>query len=55
IEQLGEHGVYFDPHDPSELASILNDYPGHNLDDVFYEDYNQRVKNAAETFMNIFS
>lgn len=55
IEQLGDLGVYFDPHDPKGLANILNDYPKRNLDDKFYEDYNQRVKNAARTFMNIFS
>ncbi len=55
IEQLGDRGVYFDPQDPSALASILIDYPDRNPDDVFYEDYNQRVKKAAQTFMNIFS
>ncbi len=54
IEQLGKDGVYFDPHNPSELAEILIDYPERNLKDVFYEEYNARVKNAAETFINVF-
>ncbi len=54
IEQLGKDGVYFDPHNPSELAEILIDYPERNLKDVLYEEYNARVKNAAETFINVF-
>lgn len=55
IEQLGENGVYFDPHNPDELASILMNYPERNLNDNFYEDYSVRVKNAAKTLIDIFS
>jgi glycosyltransferase involved in cell wall biosynthesis len=55
IEQLGKDGVYFDPFNPSELADILVDYPQRNLQDVFYEEYFARVKNAAEVFVKIFS
>ena len=54
IEQLGNDGVYFDPHNPSQLADILAKYPERNQDDVFYEGYNERVKNAAETFLEVF-
>ena len=54
IEQLGEKGVYFDPLKPEELASILIDYPERNLNDVFYEDYQTRVKNAATNFLKTF-
>lgn len=55
IEQLGENGIYFDPHDPQALALILADYPERNLNDVFYEDYNARVRNAAKTLLTIFN
>jgi len=54
MEQLGEDGLYFDPHNPDELASILKDYPERNLDDQFYEDYTKRVREAAETLLKIF-
>jgi len=53
IEQLGEKGVYFDPHKSDELASILLNYPKRNLNDVFYEDYPSRIKAAAQTLLEI--
>ncbi len=53
-EQLGEGGVYFDPHNPEELVHILKDYPERDLDVNYYEDYQVRVKEAAETLMKIF-
>lgn len=55
IEQLGKDGVFFDPHDPMQLADILINYTERNLKDVFYEDYTTRVRNAAESFVSIFS
>jgi glycosyltransferase involved in cell wall biosynthesis len=55
IEQLGKDGVYFDPNNPSELASILIDYPRRNLEDIFYEPYSSRIKKAAMEFIKIFS
>jgi glycosyltransferase involved in cell wall biosynthesis len=55
IEQLGETGVYFDPHNPEELASILANYPERDLNDVFYEDYKERIRDAAKVLMNIFN
>lgn len=53
IEQLGEDGVYFDPHNPDELAAILAKYPKRNLNDVFYEDYSTRIKKAAKELLSI--
>jgi glycosyltransferase involved in cell wall biosynthesis len=54
VEQLQDAGVYFDPHNPDELASILATYPKRNLRETFYEDYNVRVKKAAEVLLDIF-
>jgi len=55
VEQLGQNGVYFDPHDPSELSSFLINYPQRNLEDVFYEEYPKRIKKSAEAFIKIFA
>ncbi len=54
IEQLGNEGVYFDPHNADELTAILSNYPKRNLNDTFYEDYTTRVKAAAKTLIAIF-
>ena len=53
-EQLGNGGTYFDPHKPDELAALLKDYPERKLDERFYKDYTQRVKEAATVLLNIF-
>jgi glycosyltransferase involved in cell wall biosynthesis len=55
IEQLGKDGVYFDPHNPDELASIIAHFPVRNLKDVFYEDYSMRIKKAAKELLDILS
>ena len=55
IEQLGKNGVYFDPQNSDELASIIKEYPERNLNDVFYEDYSVRIKNAAKELMGILA
>ncbi len=55
IEQLGETGNFFDPHDPEKLAIILENYPLRNLKDIFYEEYSKRVKNAANELLAIFN
>ncbi len=55
IEQLGEDGVYFDPHNPDELASILKDYRERDLNDIFYEDYTVRIKKAAKELIDILA
>ena len=53
IEQLGAKGVYFDPHKPDELTSLLINYPERNLNDVFYEEYNSRILSAAKELKEI--
>ena len=55
IEQLAEKGTYFDPHDDKKLAEILMDYPERNLEDVFYKEYDVRIREAAEVFLKIIS
>lgn len=55
IEQLAEKGVYFDPHDPIKLASILETYPERDLKANLYGDYKKRIKDAAEGIIKIFS
>jgi hypothetical protein len=53
-EQLGEDAVYFDPHDPDELVTILENYPERNLEEKLYKDYTERVEEAALTLLKIF-
>lgn len=53
-EQLGDAGIYFDPHKPEELAGILEKYPQRNLEDKLYEEYPLRVKEAARVLLQIF-
>ncbi|MBN1386936.1 MAG: glycosyltransferase family 4 protein [Bacteroidales bacterium] len=55
IEQLKDNGVYFDPHDADELASILSKYPDRNINDKPYEDYSLRIRESAELLVNVFS
>ncbi len=54
IEQLGDKGIYFSPHNPDELVSILKDYPERNYDDQLYEEYLKRARHSAETLLKIF-
>lgn len=54
IEQLGEKGVYFDPDNPENLASILFSFPQRNLGDLLYEEYAEHIKKAAKVFIDIF-
>lgn len=53
-EQLKKTGIYFDPSDPDELASILTKYPERKLNEKIYEDYELRVKKAATKLIEIF-
>lgn len=53
-EQLGDKALYFDPHNPDELVSILQDYPTRNLGDKIYDEYAIRGKEAAKTLLKIF-
>ena len=55
IEQLGEKGTYFNPHNAEELASILHSFPERNSNVQLYDDYETRVRSAARDFIRIFS
>lgn len=55
IEQLGSKGNYFNPHDAAELAEIMSKFPDRNLEMIIYDDYNERIKKAAEIFISIIS
>jgi glycosyltransferase involved in cell wall biosynthesis len=55
IEQLGKDGVFFSPQNQEELASILANFPERNMNDVFYKEYNERIKEAARTLIKILS
>ena len=54
IEQLGPDGTYFDPHDALRLADILYDYPARNLQDQFYQEYHEKVSEAAKFLIGVF-
>ena len=54
IEQLGDDHGYFDPDNVDELVTILKDYPERNMNEMLYEKYDKRVKDAAKTLMKIF-
>ncbi len=54
IEQLKDNGVYFDPHDADELASILSKYPDRNMNNKPYEDYSLRIQESAELLVKVF-
>jgi glycosyltransferase involved in cell wall biosynthesis len=53
VEQLGERGLYFNPNNPDELAGILKDYPERNLNDILYDPYDLRIKDAANQLLGI--
>lgn len=53
-EQLGPNGTFFDPHSDQELSEILSVFPERNLDDIIYEDYKLRAKQASLDFIGIF-
>jgi glycosyltransferase involved in cell wall biosynthesis len=54
IEQLGDLGIYFDPNNPDELASILMNYKERNFNSILYEEYPKRIKAAANNLLKIF-
>lgn len=54
IEQLGDKGYYFDPHDDQRLVEIISSFPERKSSDMMYEPYEERVKKAAMTFVGIF-
>ena len=55
IEQLGDTGRYFNPLNHEELAAILEDYPARNISDLFYENYEDRIRNAAKELIEILN
>jgi glycosyltransferase involved in cell wall biosynthesis len=55
IEQLGPDGCYFDPNDQDALAAILKDYPERDMTGMYYGEYAERIKNAAEELLDIFT
>jgi glycosyltransferase involved in cell wall biosynthesis len=53
IEQLGDRGFFFSPHDAEGLARLLSNFSnphGANL----YGKYDVRIRHFARTFINIF-
>jgi len=54
IEQLGQVGFYFEPYDYKALARLLSGFTRREQGKMLYPEYNERVKNAALTFINIF-
>ncbi|MCB0496584.1 MAG: glycosyltransferase family 4 protein [Cyclobacteriaceae bacterium] len=55
IEQLGDKGAFFSPHDADQLAGLLENHPVRiDFSKKLYEDYNDRVRGAAMKFIQIF-
>lgn len=54
IEQLGPDGNYFEPHDDKKLTDILSNFPVRNMNDIYYENYDERIRKAAKIFIEIF-
>lgn len=54
IEQLQEKGTYFEPHHSEQLASILENFPSRNFNQMLYEPYQQRMQKAAYEFLAVF-
>jgi len=54
IEQLGSDGCYFEPDDYKALAGILANFPEREPGKMIYQEYTDRISNAARTFVSIF-
>ena len=54
IEQLEEKGTYFEPHNVSQLVSILENYPNRDYNSQLYNSYDNRMKNAAYELLSVF-
>jgi glycosyltransferase involved in cell wall biosynthesis len=52
IEQLGDKGIFFDPHDHEKLAQLLATFDDNHK--VTFERYDDRVKHFAHDFISIF-
>jgi len=55
IEQLGPDGFYFDPDDYKALAGLLTGIPAREEGKMIYPEYNERIREAARTFIKIFT
>jgi glycosyltransferase involved in cell wall biosynthesis len=53
-EQLETAGTFFDPNNPHELASVLDNYKSRDFDARYYQNYSERIRKAAEEFIKIF-
>lgn len=54
IEQLGERGTYFESHNYSQLAALLQQHPKRNYAEQHYESYESRMKKAAYELLSVF-
>ena len=54
IEQLGDTGTYFEPHNVVQLVSILESYPNRDYSKQLYDSYESRMKNAAYDLLSVF-
>lgn len=53
MEQLKEHGSYFEPHDADQLATILSTIPERDMNSKPYGDYRLRIEESLKVFMNV--
>ena len=53
MEQLKEHGTYFDPHDAGQLSRILSDFPERDMRNNLYGDYTRRIRESLKVFMDV--
>lgn len=54
IEQLGDSGIYFSPHDVEGLSVILSDYPDRDMKKEPFGEYSERIKESAKVLLNAF-
>ncbi len=54
MEQLESTGTYFEPHNASQLATILEQFPSRDFSKMLYEPYDNRMKKAAYEFLAVF-
>lgn len=55
-EQLGDWSTYFDPEDPNKLAELMQEYNLRtDFSKIIYQPYNDRMKEAAKSFISIFN
>ena len=55
LKKFAEELVNLSVKEVNELAKILKDYPARNLNDMFYDSYELRIKRAANQLLEILS